>query len=103
MHITFDDEVKIPVLNNLATYVNTCKKRVTSGNPKEEGPSTADHINLKKSAEIMAAYLRDRELNPQILPTQKGFLQIFSTWILDESLPLTTGEAPTLKMLFKYL
>ncbi|KAI9453729.1 hypothetical protein F5148DRAFT_956725, partial [Russula earlei] len=33
----------------------------------------------------------------------KGFLCIFSAWIFDESLPWTTGEAPTLQMLFKYL
>ncbi|KAF8979619.1 hypothetical protein BDQ17DRAFT_1170237, partial [Cyathus striatus] len=33
----------------------------------------------------------------------KGFLHLFSAWILDESLPWTTGEAPSLHLLFKYL
>lgn len=51
----------------------------------------------------MASYLKDGELNPQIVATYKGFLRIFSAWILDESLPWTTGEAPTLHMLFRYL
>ena len=51
----------------------------------------------------MTAYLKDGELNPQTLPTKAGFLHIFSAWILDESLLWTTGKAPTLQMLFKYL
>ena len=51
----------------------------------------------------MEAYLREGELNPQIVPTKAGFLRIFSAWILDEDLPWTTGQAPTLQMLFKYL
>ncbi|KAJ7588338.1 hypothetical protein C8J56DRAFT_785976 [Mycena floridula] len=51
----------------------------------------------------MAGYLKDGELNPQALKSYGGFIRIFSAWILDESLPWTTGEAPTLQMLFKYL
>ncbi|KAF8156098.1 hypothetical protein B0H34DRAFT_635221, partial [Crassisporium funariophilum] len=33
----------------------------------------------------------------------KGFYCIFAAWILDESLPWTTREAPTLRMLFQYI
>ena len=51
----------------------------------------------------MASYLKDGELNPAIRLTQKGFLHLFSAWILDESLPWTTGEALSLHILFKYL
>jgi hypothetical protein len=51
----------------------------------------------------MAEYLKAGELNPAIIATQKGFLRLFSAWILDESLPWTTGEAPSLDLLFKYL
>ena len=51
----------------------------------------------------MEAYLKEGELNPSIMTMYKGFLRIFSAWILDESLPWTAGEAPTLQMLFKYL
>ena len=51
----------------------------------------------------MEAFLKERELNPQVIATYKGFLCIFSAWIFDESLPWTTGEEPTLQMLFKYL
>lgn len=51
----------------------------------------------------MASYLKEGKLNPQVVATYKGFLCIFAAWILDKSLPWTTGEAPTLRMLFKYL
>jgi hypothetical protein len=62
-----------------------------------------EQINLKQSIKIMEVYLKEGELNPKIVAMYKGFLHIFSAWIFDESLPWTTGEAPTLKMLFKYL
>jgi hypothetical protein len=51
----------------------------------------------------MNQYLKAGELNPEVIPTQKGFLRLFSAWILDESLPWTMGEAPSLHLLFKYL
>jgi hypothetical protein len=51
----------------------------------------------------MRAYLKDGELNPAVNPTQTGFYRLFAAWILDESLPWTTGEAPSLKLLFQYL
>ncbi|KAF8223566.1 hypothetical protein L208DRAFT_1316229 [Tricholoma matsutake] len=51
----------------------------------------------------MEIYLKEGELNPEIVATYRGFLRIFSVWIFDESLPWTTGEVPTLQMLFKYL
>jgi len=51
----------------------------------------------------MAEFLREGELNPQIVATKRGFLRIFSAWVVEESLPWTTGEAPMLHALFKYL
>ena len=51
----------------------------------------------------MREYLRNGELNRAIEATQTGFLRLFAAWILDESLPWTTGEAPSLKLLFQYL
>jgi hypothetical protein len=52
---------------------------------------------------MMEVYLKEGELNLEVIPTYKGFLRIFLAWILDESLPWTAGEAPTLQMLFRYL
>lgn len=51
----------------------------------------------------MEEYLKQGELNPAVVATQSGFLRLFAAWILDESLPWTTGEAPSLQLLFKYL
>jgi hypothetical protein len=98
--ITFDKEPRLPKLHNLAGHVPECKG---SKDNENDAPLSEAQMNLKKSAEIMEAYLKDGELNPAVVATYKGFLRIFSAWIFDESLPWTTGEAPTLQMLFKYL
>jgi hypothetical protein len=97
----FDDEPNLPRLNNLASHVSECKKKDSS--PPTQAEHLSEELNLKQSADMMALYLKEGELNPAIEPTQKGFLRLFSAWILDESLPWTTGEAPSLHILFKYL
>jgi hypothetical protein len=101
----FEDETKCPKMNNLATHVAECKAKRKESGPggDNDAGSTTSSFNLQKSAEFMAAYLKEGELNPAQVATQKGFLRLFAAWILDESLPWTTGEAPTLRLLFKYL
>jgi hypothetical protein len=94
-------EPKLPKLQNLAGHAADCKGK--SVEKIQDGPTTEDTLNLKKSAKIMKAFLKEGELNPEIIATYSGFLRIFSAWVIDESLPWTTGEAPTLQMLFKYL
>jgi hypothetical protein len=100
--MTFDDEPVLPKLNNLASHVNECKKKSVNASSDEEQKPT-EKMRLKQSAELMAEYLKAGELNPAVIPTQKGFLRLFSAWILDESLPWTMGEAPSLHVLFQYL
>ncbi|KAJ7582416.1 hypothetical protein C8J56DRAFT_791591 [Mycena floridula] len=102
---SFNDEPKLPKLNNLSGHISTCKgaPKVEASEEAKTGTKGLDQMNLKRSIEFMEAYLKDSELNLQVVRTYRGFLRIFSAWILDESLPWTTGEAPTLKMLFKYL
>ena len=101
-NITFDDEPVLPKLNNLATHVTECKK--TKGHaPEDMTPPISEQLNLKRSADLMAEYLKKGELNPAVAATQSGFLQLFAAWILDESLPWMTGEALSLQLLFKYL
>jgi len=94
-------EPKLPKLNNLAAHVPECKG--AKDDKKKEEPTSKDQINIKRSAELMEAYLKEGELNLEVVATYKGFLRLFSAWIFDESLPWTAGEAPTLQMLFKYL
>ena len=99
----FDDEPILPKLNNLATHYNECKKKDNSMNVDADKEPLSAQMNLKRSAELMAEYLKAGDLNPAVIPTQAGFLRLFSAWILDESLPWTTGEAPALHALFQYL
>ncbi|KAF4609484.1 hypothetical protein D9613_012328 [Agrocybe pediades] len=100
--ITFDSEPVLPKLNNLATHVKDCKRTKGFNNDNPTIPAS-EQFNLKHSADLMAEFLKNGELNPAIIPTQAGFLRLFAAWILDESLPWTTGESPTLKKLFTYL
>ncbi|KAI0284497.1 hypothetical protein BC826DRAFT_1125437, partial [Russula brevipes] len=99
---SFEDEPILPKLNNLASHITECKKSNGPGNPPSD-MSPTPQWNIKRSAELMGQYLKAGELNPEVIPTQKGFLRLFSAWILDESLPWTMGEAPSLHLLFKYL
>ena len=99
--MTLDMEERLPKLQNLAGHITECKGAKTIS--KEDELTSQEQVNLKESVKLMEAYLKEGELNPEIVATNKGFLRIFAAWIFDESLPWTTGEAPTLKMLFKYL
>jgi len=94
-------EPKLPKLQNLAGHVGECNglKDAT----KKDELMSEEQMNLAWSAKLMEAFLKEGELNPAVTTTYKGFLRIFAAWIFDESLPWTTGEAPTLQMLFKYL
>ena len=92
-------EPKLPKLNNLAGHVLECK----GAKDNKKNVTSEEKINVKHSAELMEMYLKEGELNLEIITTYKGFLHIFLSWIFNKSLPLTTGEAPTLQMLFKYL
>jgi hypothetical protein len=94
-------EPKLPRMQNLARHIHEYKGGKESDEKNE--PMSEDQLSLKKSAELMEAYLKEGKLNPSITTTYKGFLRIFSAWILDESLPWTAGKAPTLWMLLKYL
>jgi hypothetical protein len=94
-------EPKLPKLQNLAGHVGECKG--VKDAVKKDEPTSEEQMNLARSAKLMEAFLKEGELNPAVTTTYKGFLRIFAAWIFDESLPWTTGEAPTLPMLFKYL
>lgn len=94
-------EPRLPKLQNLAGHVTECKGAKDA--KKLDGPTSEEQVNLKRSVEIMNAFLKEGELNPEVIVTYKGFIRIFSAWIFDESLPWTAGEAPTLQMLFRYL
>ena len=101
LDITFNMEPKLPKLQNLAGHAGDCKGKC--GEKIQDGPTTEETLKLKKSTKIMEAFLKEGELNLEIIATYLGFLHIFVAWIIDESLPWMTGEALTLQMLFKYL
>ncbi len=99
----------MPKLSNVAGHVEQCKAKnaaAFAAKEKEAADSAellGDKFNVQSSRKLMEDYLKRGELNPDIEPTSKGFRRLFAAWILDESLPWTTGEAPSLKLLFQYL
>jgi hypothetical protein len=56
--ITFDTEPKLPRLQNLAGHVAECKGAKDNKNPDEL--TSKEEVNLKRSAEMMEAYLKER-------------------------------------------
>ena len=83
--ITFDMEKKLLKLHNLTGHVTECKGN--KHDDKKDEPTSEECINIKWSAEIMESFLKEGKLNLEVIATYKGFLYIFSAWIINESLP----------------
>ena len=75
--VTFDMEPKLPKLHNLAGHVLDCKGAKDKEEKENHEPTSKEHINIKRSAEMMAAYLKEGELNQKLLPHIKGFYVSF--------------------------
>ena len=64
-----------PSYQNCKTWLVTlqiCKGKSTK--KKQDGPTTEDALKLKKSTEIMKAFLKEGELNPEIIGHIFGIL-----------------------------
>jgi hypothetical protein len=55
------------------------------------------------STKFIEDYLAEGKLNPKLYPMKAGFLKHFTTWLIEEDLLFTMGEAPGFHRLFKYL
>jgi len=51
----------------------------------------------------MEKYLAEGKLNPAVVRDQKGFYQVFASWILEDDLPFTTGETAGIARLFSFM
>ncbi|KAI0309295.1 hypothetical protein OF83DRAFT_1179795 [Amylostereum chailletii] len=51
----------------------------------------------------MDQYIKEGIFNPRIEPMQNGFNRLFVAWLIQKDKTFTTGEAPSLKFLFKYI
>ncbi|KAK7047043.1 hypothetical protein R3P38DRAFT_3423826 [Favolaschia claudopus] len=99
---SFEDEPKQPNLGNLATHLNRDDHGRDMPIPGAPEPGPVRGVTAA-SAKLMEEFLISGQLNPAIVPTRKGFLTIFSAWILEDDLPFTTGETSGIKRLFQYL
>ena len=105
----FADEKPKPPLSNLAAHTNNAHKddvrylKTQAGSTESEGTSSAGHGYSAASANFLSEYLKEGLLNPAIELTVAGFNKLFAAWIFEQDLPFTTGEAPSLQNLFRYL
>lgn len=105
---TWADEDSKPFIGNLATHLGKHKQQVAAAEAQAsvgtDSPSTkqSNKFNLG-SIKLMEEFLKNGELNPAVVKSKKGFQKLFAAWLLEEDLPWTTGEAPSLANLFRYL
>jgi hypothetical protein len=101
----FDEERPLPKLGNLATHIRIDHPNEWRGDGNAQSASTTpiDQGYTAASAKLMEDYLAEGKLNPKMFPTKAGFLKHFAAWLIEEDLPFTTGEAPGLLRLFKYV
>ncbi|KAF8182136.1 hypothetical protein K438DRAFT_1724989 [Mycena galopus ATCC 62051] len=96
----FDDEPKQPPLGGLRTHLNNHGDDLSV-------PGAADLGDLRgvsaATARLMEAFIHEGRLRPGSNPTQKGFVKVFSAWILEDDLPFTTGETGGIQRLFNYM
>ncbi|KAF8181168.1 hypothetical protein K438DRAFT_1841322, partial [Mycena galopus ATCC 62051] len=79
----FDKEPKHPPLGNLRTHLNNHGDDLSvPGAAAELGDLREAHGSLSHQG----------RLRPGSNPTQKGFIKVFSVWILEDGLLFTTGE-----------
>ncbi|TFY51128.1 hypothetical protein EVJ58_g10725 [Rhodofomes roseus] len=110
------DETKRPGLGNLSIHTTQKHKdeaeaaaaaaATSGGDASTDGPSASTgtgHGFTLASAKLMERYLEEGKLNPKLEPTQRGFLQVFAAWIIEDDLPWTTGESPGLARVFRYM
>lgn len=105
----FDKEKPRPPLGNLAAHTNkkhgdAAAAAVTAADDAAAADATRPQTSqMLASAKLMEKYLEEGKLNPKREPTQRGFLQVFAAWLVEDNLPFTTGESPGLARLFAYM
>ena len=95
----FDDERPQPKLGNLTTHThkNHPLEWVGSADAQSTSMAPIDHGYTVASAKLMSDYLAEGQLNPKTYPTKKEFLKHFTTWLIEDDLPFTTGETLGIK------
>ena len=75
-------EPKLPRLQNIAGHAADCRGKKDEN--IQDGLTSEERFNVKRSAKMMEVFLKEGKLNPEVIATYSGFLHIFSAWIVDE-------------------
>ncbi|TDL22028.1 hypothetical protein BD410DRAFT_695514, partial [Rickenella mellea] len=102
---SFNKEPVLPRLGNLATHFKEKHQNIISGEDGSQAVASnpSSHGYTAASARLMAEYMLEGILNPQVIPTQRGFVRLITAWILEEDLPFTTAQMGGFARLLKYL
>lgn len=96
-------------MGNLAAHTNkkheeAAAAAVAAANDALTADAARPHTSqVLAGAKLMEKYLEEGKLHPKREPTQRGFLQVFAAWLVEDDLPFTTGESPGLRRLFAYM
>ncbi|KAF8327514.1 hypothetical protein F5887DRAFT_898654, partial [Amanita rubescens] len=94
---SFDAESPKPPLGNCATHIR--KKHPNAESDAAKVMTNNGTVGMPAaSVKLMADFLKEGKLNPEHVPTQKGFLKVFAAWVTEDDLPFTTGESPGLQL-----
>lgn len=99
---SFDVESPKPPLSNCATHIHKRHPNAESDAAKVMTNNGAVGMPAA-SVKLMADFLKEGKLNPEHVPTQKGFLKVFTAWVTEDDLLFTTSESPGLQHVFEHL
>ncbi|KAF5323186.1 hypothetical protein D9758_018065 [Tetrapyrgos nigripes] len=102
----FEEEKPRPRITNLTSHIRSDhSEKLLSGAPSEtpDNPVPPGLAGDGASARLLEKFIEKGRINPALVPTYKGFLQVFTAWILEDDLPFTTGKSTGLQRVFNYL
>ena len=104
----WSDEPHLPFTGNLTNHIRIkhpekCSNPAGSDDNNDDGNAFPDNGFGPGSSKLLEDFARRGFLNPAREATQDGFYQLFAAWLLDDDLPWTTGETPSIHRLFRYL
>jgi hypothetical protein len=107
----WSDEPHLPFTGNLTNHLRNKhpeKCSIPAGSDDENDGNTLATGNRDNgfgpgSSKLLEDFARHGFLNPAREATQDGFYRLFAAWLLNDDLPWTTGETPSIHRLFRYL
>ncbi|KAF5343504.1 hypothetical protein D9758_015634 [Tetrapyrgos nigripes] len=104
----FEDEKPRPSITSLTAHfrkdhTDNLKLAATAASYAADPEVPKELSGASASARLLDGYIKEGVLNPTVEPMRRGFLKVFTAWLIEDDLPFTTGESPALQRVFDYL